>query len=90
MSPEVGLENTPAVPRFGHANCSPQEIILHTLFESGITRVGDLEQYIQDDVVRYGGRLSELRKKLDNAYQEIVSFVQSCLRYPFAHGSTDE
>ena len=49
-----------------------QEIILHTLFESGVTRVGDLERYIQDDVVRYGGRLSELGKKLDNAYQEIV------------------
>ena len=50
-----------------------QEIILHTLFESGTTRVGDLERYVQDDIVRYGGRLSELGKKLDNAYQEIVS-----------------
>ncbi|KAF9783848.1 hypothetical protein BJ322DRAFT_1007972 [Thelephora terrestris] len=52
---------------------SPEEVILHTLFESGITRVGDLERYIQDDVVRYGGRLSELGKKLDNAYQEITN-----------------
>lgn len=52
---------------------SSEEIILHTLFESGITRVGDLERYLQDDVVRYGSRLSELGKKLDNAYQEITN-----------------
>lgn len=50
-----------------------QEIILHTLFESGITRVYDLERYIKDDVVRYGSRLSELEKKLANAYREAVS-----------------
>lgn len=50
-----------------------QEIILHTLFESGITRVSELERYVRDDVVRYGGRLSELEKKLGNAYREAVS-----------------
>ena len=57
---------------FHRIYAATQEIMLHTLFESGITRVEDLEQYIQDDVVRYGSRLSELGKKLDNAYQEIV------------------
>lgn len=46
---------------------------MHTLFESGITRINDLERYIKDDVIRYGGRLSELEKKLANAYQEAVS-----------------
>ena len=50
-----------------------QEIILHTLFESGVTRIYDLERYIKDDVVRYGGRLTELEKKLANAYREAVS-----------------
>ena len=67
-----------------------QEIILHTLFESGITGVGDLERYIQDDVVRYGGRLAELGKKLDNAYQEIVSPTKLCLLHPPAHNFPDE
>ncbi|KAI0351962.1 hypothetical protein OH77DRAFT_1428987 [Trametes cingulata] len=50
-----------------------EEIILHTLFESGITRINDLERYIKDDVVRYGGRLSELEKKLANAYREATT-----------------
>ncbi|OSC97569.1 Bromodomain-domain-containing protein, partial [Trametes coccinea BRFM310] len=50
-----------------------EQIILHTLFESGITRINDLERYIRDDVVRYGGRLSELEKKLANAYREATA-----------------
>lgn len=74
---------------FNHIYPIPQEIILHTLFESGITSVGDLEQYIQDDVVRYGGRLSELGKKLDNAYQEIVSPILLTLLRSFAHRLTN-
>ena len=78
------------VPRFDHTDCVTQEIILHTLFESGITKVGDLERYIQDDVVRYGGRLSELGKKLDNAYQEIVSSIQLSLSPSLAHNLTDK
>jgi len=78
------------VPWFDHTDRVTQEIILHTLFESGITKVGDLERYIQDDVVRYGGRLSELGKKLDNAYQEIVSPIQPCLSRSFAHNLTDK
>lgn len=45
---------------------------MHTLFESGVTRIYDLERYIKDDVIRYGGRLSELEKKLANAYREAV------------------
>ncbi|KAH9888319.1 hypothetical protein C8Q73DRAFT_709764 [Cubamyces lactineus] len=50
-----------------------EEIILHTLFESGITRINDLERYVKDDVVRYGGRLAELEKKLANAYREATA-----------------
>ena len=52
--------------------------MLHTLFESGITQIDDLERYIKDDVLRYGGRLTELEKKLGNAYREAVS----TLSYP--------
>ncbi|KAI0800213.1 hypothetical protein C8Q74DRAFT_1363991 [Fomes fomentarius] len=50
-----------------------EEIILHTLFESGVTRINDLERYVKDDVIRYGGRLSELEKKLANAYREATT-----------------
>jgi hypothetical protein len=78
------------IPRFDHTNRVSQEIILHTLFESGVTRVGDLEQYIQGDVVRCCGRLSELGKKLNNTYQEIASPVQSCLPCSLAHDLTEE
>jgi transcriptional activator SPT7 len=47
-------------------------MILHTLFESGITEVQDLERYIQEDVVRYGTRMGELEKKLKTAYTDTV------------------
>jgi len=50
-----------------------QEIILHTLFQSGITQVQDLERYIKDDVVRHGNRLNDLEKKLVNAYDEMTT-----------------
>ncbi|KAI0827764.1 hypothetical protein BC628DRAFT_1368312 [Trametes gibbosa] len=50
-----------------------EEIILHTLFESGITQISDLERYIKDDVVRYGGRLTDLEKKLGNVYREATT-----------------
>ncbi|THH03070.1 hypothetical protein EW145_g6557 [Phellinidium pouzarii] len=52
---------------------SAEEIILHTLFESGITHVRDLERYITDDVIRYGTRLIDLEKKLLNAYDEAAT-----------------
>jgi transcriptional activator SPT7 len=50
---------------------SAEEMILHTLFESGTTRISDLERYIQEDVVRYGSRMGELEKKLVAAYREV-------------------
>ncbi|KAH8110536.1 hypothetical protein DFH11DRAFT_1514277 [Phellopilus nigrolimitatus] len=50
-----------------------EEIILHTLFEHGITHVRDLESYITDDVMRYGTRLTDMEKKLVNAYNEATS-----------------
>ncbi|KAJ7215027.1 hypothetical protein GGX14DRAFT_518637 [Mycena pura] len=52
---------------------TPEEIILHTLFESGISRVQDLERYISDDVERYGSRLGDLEKKLIGAYREVTA-----------------
>ena len=64
---------------------TPEEIILHTLFESGITHVCDLERYISDDVVRYGTRLRDLEKKLVNTYNDVVS--ATCM--PMARSSVD-
>ena len=52
-----------------------KEIILHTLFESGITRVYDLERYVKDDVVRFGARMTDLEKKLGSAYLEAVRSI---------------
>ncbi|KAI0941499.1 hypothetical protein AcW1_003374 [Taiwanofungus camphoratus] len=52
---------------------TPEEIILHTLFESGTTKIYELERYIKDDIVRYGSRLAELEKKLANAYREATT-----------------
>jgi transcriptional activator SPT7 len=52
---------------------TPEEIILHTLFESGTTKIQDLERYIKDDVVRYGSRLGDLEKKLVGAYREATA-----------------
>ncbi|GJE98207.1 hypothetical protein PsYK624_144300 [Phanerochaete sordida] len=51
-----------------------EEIILHTLFESGVTRAPyDLERYIKEDVVRYGNRMNDLEKKLSHAYSEATA-----------------
>ncbi|KAF5354367.1 hypothetical protein D9758_010777 [Tetrapyrgos nigripes] len=50
-----------------------EEIILHTLFESGTSRIQDLERYISDDVERYGSRLGDLEKKLVGAYREATA-----------------
>ncbi|KII95476.1 hypothetical protein PLICRDRAFT_150218 [Plicaturopsis crispa FD-325 SS-3] len=52
---------------------SAEEIILHTLFESGTTKIQDLERYIKDDVIRYGSRLGDLEKKLVGAYREVTA-----------------
>ncbi|KAI9441880.1 hypothetical protein H4582DRAFT_1421945 [Lactarius indigo] len=50
-----------------------EEIILHSLFESGVSRIQNLERYINDDIVRHGNRLNDLEKKIVNVYQEFTS-----------------
>lgn len=46
---------------------------MHALFSSGITHVNELERYIKDDILRWGTRISDLEKKLNNAHEELVS-----------------
>lgn len=42
------------------------------MFESGISKVQELERYVSDDVERYGARLAGLEEKLITAYRESV------------------
>ncbi|KAG6888372.1 hypothetical protein C0995_008808 [Termitomyces sp. Mi166 len=55
------------------ATMTPEEIILHTLFESGISKIQELERYVSDDVERYGARLAGLEEKLVAAYRETTA-----------------
>ncbi|KAF9443889.1 hypothetical protein P691DRAFT_808180 [Macrolepiota fuliginosa MF-IS2] len=55
------------------ATMTPEEIILHTLFESGNSKIQDLERYIRDDVERYSSRLNDLEKKIIGAYRETTA-----------------
>ncbi|KAF7783329.1 hypothetical protein Agabi119p4_2705 [Agaricus bisporus var. burnettii] len=55
------------------ATMTPEEIVLHTLFESGTSKVQDLERYIRDDVERYSSRLNELEKKIVGAYRDTTA-----------------
>lgn len=72
MSPEVKCASFyPSLPIF-IVTFALQEIILHTLSESGIPEVRRLDAYIRDDVERYGGRLVDLERKLNNAWQDEV------------------
>jgi transcriptional activator SPT7 len=48
-------------------------MILHTLFESGITKVQDLENYVQEDIVHFGSRMGEIEKKLTTAYSDAAA-----------------
>lgn len=50
--------------------CPPQELILHTLYENGGTDIAGLESYIRDDVERYGGKMSDLLRRLRSSYRE--------------------
>ncbi|KAH8977282.1 hypothetical protein EDB86DRAFT_2838091 [Lactarius hatsudake] len=50
-----------------------EEIILHSLFESSVSRIQNLERYITDDIMRHGNRLNDLEKKIVNVYQEFTS-----------------
>ncbi|KZP29675.1 hypothetical protein FIBSPDRAFT_851289 [Athelia psychrophila] len=73
----------------GVGGMTAEEIILHTLFESGTTRIQDLERYIKDDVVRYGARLGDLEKKLVGAYRE-ATVAEVALDDDALFGGSDE
>lgn len=49
---------------------SAEEMILHTLQETQGTSVHSLENYIRNDVERYGTKMSDLLRKLRSSYRE--------------------
>ncbi|ORX60257.1 hypothetical protein DM01DRAFT_1380641 [Hesseltinella vesiculosa] len=52
---------------------SSEEIIMHTLYESGVTHLNQLDSYIHDDVRRYGHRLDDVYRRLQASYQDLVT-----------------
>ncbi|KAG8965276.1 Transcriptional activator spt7 [Tulasnella sp. 419] len=60
--------------KYAHA-MTPEEIVLHTLFENGTTEIQELERHIKDDIERYGTKLLDLERKLEHAYREQVESV---------------
>ena len=52
------------------ARMNPQEMVLHTLLETGNLRLDTLEHYIKNDVERYGARLRDWLRRLHAAYRE--------------------
>lgn len=53
-----------------------KEILMHVLYENGVDNVAELESYIRDDIERYGNRLDELHRKLENSYQDMLLVSQ--------------
>ncbi|TKY88787.1 hypothetical protein EX895_002418 [Sporisorium graminicola] len=60
------------------SSLSSEEMILHTLQECGGSDVRSLENYIRNDVERYGSKMSDLLRKLRSSYRE--QFNQSTER----------
>jgi transcriptional activator SPT7 len=48
-------------------------MVLHTLYENGVTHLSELEMYVQDDVERNMYRLEDLYSKLQTSYQDVLS-----------------
>ncbi|EST09420.1 Bromodomain transcription factor [Kalmanozyma brasiliensis GHG001] len=55
--------------RYAHT-LSAEEMILHTLQESAGASVASLENYIRNDVERYGAKMGELLRKLRVGYRD--------------------
>ena len=69
MTPEVSVEIHVHVS----LDADIQEIVLHGLYENGQIRIQDLEAHIKDDLEREGGKISEMARKVRQAFKEVVS-----------------
>ncbi|CAG8663537.1 17574_t:CDS:10 [Cetraspora pellucida] len=53
---------------------TPEEMINHTLYENGVSSVKNLESYIHDDIQRYGTKLQDIKRRLEQP-EEIVDDI---------------
>lgn len=54
-------------------NMTDEEILTHTLYDNGIEAFQELEEYISDDIEKYGHRLNDIHRKLTSSYNELVN-----------------
>jgi transcriptional activator SPT7 len=54
-------------------NMTDEEILTHTLYDNGIEAIQELEEYITDDIEKYGHRLNDIQRKLTSSYNELVN-----------------
>jgi transcriptional activator SPT7 len=78
MAPDVSFTLTTDIYQLTNL---VQEIILHALHEHGQLQTQDLESYIKDDIERENVKVTEVAKKVKQAYREIVSFSASELNF---------
>lgn len=50
-----------------------QEMVLHALYENGQLAPADIEAHIKDDIEKEEARVTEMARKMRQAYREIVS-----------------
>lgn len=56
-------------------------MLLHTLYENGITDLSELEMYCQDEVERNIYRLEDIHTRLQTSYQDILAVSLSYCRH---------
>ncbi|KAI0244718.1 Transcriptional activator spt7, partial [Massospora cicadina] len=56
-----------------HSNMTPEEILLHTLFENKVQGPTDLENYVADGITRHGVRLREIGAKLRAKFEGLAT-----------------
>lgn len=57
---------------FAHQMTS-EEIVLHALHENGQVELADLEAHIKDDIERDSAKVSEMQRKVRQAYKEMTA-----------------
>lgn len=51
-------------------------MLLHALGENGVPSPSDLDQYVSEDIDRYGVKLADLHAKLDRARREQIDGLE--------------
>lgn len=56
------------------------------LNQSGVGDVSQLEYYVRTEIIRYGSKLHDLRRRLEVAYQHLLQVILICKRYSLYRG----